>query len=205
MKERRKNHIHIAILSAFFVLVFLGCSSATPTASEPASSEEVAEVVSEELSEEVSETEEPAEPVKVDAGTFEVGVDIPSGEYTVFAYTLGYFEIKTGDEIIASDFFSYNSIVTLNEGETVTFLDSYAVSYGSETIDTTGQGMFKVGVDVSAGGHYVYSEDGFGQITVYSDSRFQEASVIKDVEIGDSYYITLNDGEYVKLQTCYFE
>lgn len=205
MTERRKAHIHMAILALFFTLVILGCNGTGSTSSEPisepASSEEILEVVSEE----VSEPEEVAEPVKVDAGTYEVGVDIPGGEYTVFAYTLGYFEVKASDEIIASDFFSYNAIVTLNEGESVTFLDSYAVSYGSEPIDTTGQGMFKVGVDVPAGGHYVYSDNGFGHITVYSDSRFQEASVIKDEEIGDSYYITLNDGEYVKLQTCYFE
>ena len=159
-------------------------------------------------------TESPTE-TRYESGMYLVGTDIPAGEYAIFAERgMGYMEVDSDssgnfDSILCNDNFTYNTIVTLEEGRYLSMTSAYAVPLEEAQIDTSGNGMFKVGVHIPAGEYrIVVDEDasmGWGYIEVATDSSHQFDSIRTNDNIEASAYISVSDGEYLTLSDCHIE
>ncbi len=144
---------------------------------------------------------------KVSAGQYKVGIDIEPGEYLVLADSdSGYFSVSTdaaGKDIEFNDNFKYNSYITIKSGEYLKLsrCSAYPVDKNEIELDKNGEGMFRVGIDLPAGEYKLIADSDSGYYCVYSDSR-QEDIVANDNFSGQSY-ITVTDGEYLKLSRCH--
>lgn len=183
--------------------------------SESTEPETVSAAVSDSASaEEPGPTQSP-EPTHYESGMYLVGKDISAGEYAVFAErSLGYMEVASDssgnfESILCNANFSYNTIVTLEDGRYFSMTGAYAVPMAEAQIDTTGSGMFKVGVNIPAGEYkIVVDEDaamGLGYLEVASDSSHDFASIRTNDNIESSAYISVNEGEYLTLNECHIE
>ena len=144
---------------------------------------------------------------KVSTGQYKVGTDIEPGEYLVLADSdSGYFCVSSdaaGKDITFNGNFSYNTYITVASGEYLKLsrCSAYPVDKNEIELNTSGEGMFRFGVDLPAGEYKLVADSDTGYYCVYSDSR-QNAIVANDNFSGQSY-ITVEDGEYLKLSRCH--
>jgi len=142
------------------------------------------------------------------SGTYLVGTDIPAGEYVLIADMAAYFERTADpsgelDSIIANGNFSTNTTVTVSEGEYFIFSSSTAYPINkAPALDTTQQGMFKVGKDIEAG-EYTIRSDGEGSYKIVSDSTHTLASLVSQEDFGGDKAVTVSDGQYLILTEAY--
>lgn len=144
-------------------------------------------------------------------GTYKVGTDIPAGEYVMFATAGGYFSLSsdsTGSfsSIICNDNFDYNTIITVSDGQYLEIKRACAVPIDQEgyTLETTGEGMFKVGKHIPAG-EYKIIADGDGYIEVSSNSTHDFNSIVSNDNFTGEKYITVTDGQYLKLSRAHIQ
>lgn len=141
-------------------------------------------------------------------GTYKVGVDIPAGEYVLFATSgSGYFAVtsdSSGDDILFNDNFTYNSIITIRDGEYLELSRCYAEKITmAGDLKTTGEGMFKIGKHLPAGEYKLKptSSDYSGYYCVYNDSRHDD--IDDNDNFSGSAYVTVRNGQYLTLSRCY--
>ena len=140
-------------------------------------------------------------------GTYEVGVDIPAGEYAVFVISdkQGKFNVsrdRTGDETIFKDSFRYNSIFTVREGEYLQLNNCRAKKIETvDSINTSGNGMFKIGTYLPAGEYELVADSDSGYYCIYNNSRFED--IIKNDNFEGNIYVSVKDGQYLKLSRCH--
>ena len=147
-------------------------------------------------------------------GQYKVGPDgIPAGEYVFFATGKygGSFKETTdsnGTDKIDSEYYDYNMIYTLTEGNYVEITNSIAVPFEevTELITNKGNGAFKVGVHIPAGEYrLINSTTTGGSCKIWSSSYFGN----RDDRITSDYfstatYITVHDGEYLVIDNALF-
>lgn len=165
-----------------------------------------------------TDMQEQEEPEGIEAGMYKVGADIPAGEYVLVADDDGleYWQIakdSTGEfqSIIRNDNYSNRSIITLPEGTYFTFKD--AVMYPAAEApkpsfdkNIVPEGIYKVGTDFPAGEYKIIAdEDSSGFYAVYKDSS-QDIHAVKAIDnFSGQRYLTVSDGEYLKMQRCYLQ
>ncbi len=200
---------------ALLLVLILSVSLVACDSSDVPVGEEKNEIGAEENNNEEQKENVKKEPevVKYKASTYKVGTDIPAGEYVLFSDNSfgAYFEITKDssgslDSIIANNNFFTNSIVTISEGQYFTMTGCYAVKSGDALIvDTTGDGMFKVGIHIPAGEYKLeVSEDafGFGYYEVSSTSEHNLNSIVANDNFEGATYITVSAGQYLTLSGC---
>lgn len=153
-------------------------------------------------------------------GTYKVGEDMAPGEYLIIPHSgMAYIESakdSTGkiESIIFNDNLinGANSYVTLNEGEyfKIEGADAYSMEVAPKLNPVDGiyrDGMYKVGQDIPAGEYKVIldSDIGFGYIEVSKDSSHKIESIVTNENIQADTYITVSDGQYLKLQDAYIK
>lgn len=152
--------------------------------------------------------------ISIKAGTYLVGKDIPAGEYALLCDNdhVGSFFVSSDlndDSAIYTTAFFGNSFVTVENGQYLTIEDVTAIPAENAEIDISSQGTFRVGVDIPAGEYELeklieseyFSEKAF--FKVYADDIATSMKIIlsDDFEEGNAY-VTVNDGEYLKLDRC---
>lgn len=147
-------------------------------------------------------------------GQYKVGADgIPAGEYVFFAtgrYSGSFKETtdSNGTDRVHSEYFDYNMIYTLTDGNYVEIEDAIAVPSAevTELITNKGNGVFKVGVHIPAGEYRIINTStSGGSYKIWSTSYFGN----RDDRISSDYfsaatYITVHDGEYLMLDDALF-
>ena len=143
-------------------------------------------------------------------GQYKVGLDCEPGEYALFTSgsMSGYFSVTedpNGDKILFNDNFDYNSFITINDGEYLKLSRSYAVplSNNEVEVDTSSEGMFRVGIDIEPGEYKLVADEGSGYYCIYPDSRHSKI-VTNDMFEGQAY-INVVAGQYLKLNRCKIE
>lgn len=147
------------------------------------------------------------------AGTYKVGSDIPAGEYVVFndGLLIGYYEVTSDssgslDSIISNDNFEYNTIITLNDGEYLKMQGSHAIPIEeANELDTSGAGMFKIGLHLPAGEYKLECTDtttGLGYYEVTSDSLHDLDSIAANDNFEGNTYVTVKNGQYLKISSA---
>ena len=90
-------------------------------------------------------------------------------------------------------------------GEYVVYCDSF-MGYIETAKDSSGDGMFKVGVHIPAGEYKIEVDEdsviGFGYVEISKDSYHVLDSIISNDNFEGSKYITVSDGQYLKLTGC---
>lgn len=140
-------------------------------------------------------------------GSYKVGKNIPEGEYVLFATSSygAYFSINSDssgvlDSIIVNDNFNYNSIVTIADGTYLELSRCYAVPIGKAKVDTSGEGMFRVGTHLDVGEYEIISTSDIGAyIEVSSDSTHEFNSIVSNDNFNNNKYITIEDGQYLTI------
>lgn len=141
------------------------------------------------------------------AGVYQVGSQIPAGEYVLYCDSfLAYFELTKEDQVI-SDSVSRFSIVTLENGQTFSMERCHAVPIQAVSgLDITGDGMFQVGVHLPAGSYTLEMDAdsplGYGYAEISENSSHRPDSVSRQILVRGKATVTVSDGEYLKLCRC---
>ncbi|WP_313260751.1 hypothetical protein [Lacrimispora sp.] len=147
------------------------------------------------------------------ASTYKIGNDMPAGEYVLIAddTDIKYFQISndsTGlsNSIITNGVFQTNSIVTVDNGQYFNFTGCYAVPISEDTtLDTTKEGMFKVGKHLDPGEYQLWAsnESDVAYYAIHKDSSHNSESIKTNGIIEGRTYVTVEKGEYLELTGCY--
>lgn len=219
-KYNKFNKVARIILSVIFGLVFLiritGDHTTKQTAGKVAeeTTKEDKLVVEEKKEDKAVKEEKPVveekKDEKIKAGMYKVGTDIPAGEYIIVAKSNGYVEISkdsagTLESIIGNENVDGNFIVTVNDGEYLKVQrgDIYPFDKAPKLEAKDGvyaAGMYKVGVHIPAGEYKVIPKGGAGYIEVRSSSSPGLESIISNDNLTAESYITIQDGQYIKVQ-----
>jgi len=192
----------IGIIVISGALSAMGDDKSSPTTSAPAITSN-------------AQSDKPQEPAKPSvktykAGMYKVGTDMPSGEFVLIGSgSVSYFEVdkdSTGqlDSILANDNFSKRSIISIADGQylKMTGCTAYAFNDAPSVRPTDGfllEGMYKVGVDLPAGEHKISGDGGMSYVEVSNDSSHGMGSIISNDNFSGETYITVKDGQYLKL------
>jgi len=165
-----------------------------------------------------SKKEQDKQPEYIRAGMYKAGTDIAAGEYLLIndSPIMSYFQVTkdssgTLESIIANDNFYGSRYVTVGENQYIEFRDSkmYPVASAPVLQPENGrykEGMYKVGRDIPAGEYKVIPEGELGSyIEVSKDSRGVLDSIISNDNFTTEKYITIKDGQYIKLVSCYIQ
>ncbi|MGI6266695.1 MAG: hypothetical protein ACOYJ9_06415 [Candidatus Metalachnospira sp.] len=204
---------YLALVTSFVIAISLAaCGGNDNSSSTDSSSNQTTE--SEQNQDVEPAQEKEPEITKYKASTYKVGTDIPAGEYVLFCDGIsGYFQISSDssgsfEAIVANDNFYTNSIVTVSDGQYFQISSSYAVPIEEvNELDTTKDGMFKIGTHLPAGEYKLTvaenSTMGSGYYEVNGDSSHSFNSIISNGNFEGDTYITVSDGQYLKLVDCY--
>ena len=218
---------HIVLYFLMIVMLFTGCGGAN-TQQQPdtlSTPQDNADTTSPNRNTVIG-TPEPSPTIEqagFTSGMYKIGQDMPAGEYKLFATDglagVSYFEIAKDssnslDSIIANDNFFSFSYVTVSEGQYFKFTDARAVP--ADQAERSGpvdgryiSGMYKVGVDIPAGEYKVLPEEdstlGFGYVEVTKTSKHTLDDIIFNDNFEDPRYITLENGQYLKLSEAYID
>ena len=237
MQKDKKTFIIIGVavvIAALIVAYFAFFSNGTkPASTDPSASEGVSEQAtdsliseendgaddSEEETEEEPETEETDDGItRYESGLYEVGKDIPAGEYAIEpTVQYGYMEVVSDlsgeyDSLITSAEYWGRHYVTVSDGQYLKFEGIAVAAEDAEPREpknnTYRNGMYLVGKYIPAGDYTVtpdsdpdYKDLYYG---VVSDSTGSEDSVIKEGYLmeDEKVDVSLKDGQYIKLWGC---
>lgn len=155
------------------------------------------------------EVETVSETTKYESGQYKTGIDIPEGEYILFAKSgSGYFCVSSdanGDDIICNDNFKNTSIITIREGQFIELSRCYAIPFeespnyclGKKVI---GDGMYKIGYHIPAGEYKLLATGSFGYYCLYNDSTHDR--IVSNDNFDTSRYINVSNGQYLVLSRC---
>ncbi len=155
------------------------------------------------------------------AGLYEVGADIPAGEYVLVpdgtqvsvigeTFHLSIFNDDTLDDNDRAfgGWVDYNLIIRVEEGQFVELMHAfmYSADEPSRLAPFEKPGMFCVGRDLPAGTYLLVStNEGYSGMCVYGtdfQSVQQEWLGAIFFEKGETQYVTLSDGDYVRTEFC---
>lgn len=146
------------------------------------------------------------------AGFYEVGKDLPAGEYLIIRDKLTK-DVKTSvivtkdsekeDEIFDESVMG-NVYVTLENGQYIEVKNGNIYPVDKAPSNTPEDkvykdGMYKVGKDIEAGTYDVKALTDDASIEISKDSTHSDKSIITKKEFKNTEKITLKDGEYIIL------
>ena len=162
------------------------------------------------------------EPVRYEAGSYEAGKDIPAGEYMIFAlqdeayaYVSSDDDLSSGDdissgedtqELLSDESFSYNTILTLAEGQYLYMNGCEAVNINdvrNSELDVTGSGMFKIGMHIGAGAYTLAADEPGAHYVVYPTS--EQLTPASEATFDNTASVRVVNGQYLKLDHCHFQ
>ncbi|MDY6013009.1 hypothetical protein [Clostridium sp.] len=146
------------------------------------------------------------------AGFYQVGKDLPAGEYLVVGDKITK-EAETSVEVtkdskkeqeIFDESVMGNVYVTVENGQYIDVEngDIYPVELAPSNTPKDKvykDGMYKVGKDIKAGTYDVKALKDDADIKIYKDSSHSKSSLISEKEFKNTEKVTLKDGQYIEL------
>lgn len=143
------------------------------------------------------------------AGEYEVGKDIPAGEYIITScegFSV-YTDSSKSNKIVDDSVTHSRQIVTVKAGECFVVKAGIIYPIATAPKKSYGNGTYKVGTDIAAGNYTLSSAVGQGNIGVYyiySNSTHEKSALIAYKVFSKETYITLINGEYLEISSCNF-
>lgn len=159
----------------------------------------------------IEDKSEPSKPVEkgFKEGMYKVGADLAAGEYYLTADNgSAYFQVTKDssgefESIITNDNFSTNRYITVKDGQYIdmkgctAYKPEDAPKLKAEN-NTYPEGMYKIGTDIPAGEYKINAED-MGYCEVSTSSTGNMESIVTNDNFSGEKYITIKDGQYLKL------
>jgi hypothetical protein len=143
----------------------------------------------------------------IPGGMYKVGVDMPAGEYVIVGS--GYLQVSsdsTGsfESIIENDNYENRAITVVAEGHYLQFKGRAYTWEEAPKVDTSSgrlsSGTYKVGVDLPAG-EYKVTPTGSGYLEVRAGASGEGVrNIVSNDNFNTDRYITVSDGQYLKLK-----
>lgn len=157
--------------------------------------------------------------VSYSSGMYKVGSDIKAKEYIVISdidATASYIEVSndstgTIESIVTNDSFNGSRYITVSDGQYLTLqgCTAYPASYiaNGKVVNEifSDDCMYKVGTELEAGEYRVTAVNGSGYYEVDSDSTGGIHTIVTNELFDSTVYITVSDGQYLKLQGAILE
>lgn len=147
--------------------------------------------------------------IKYYSGYYEVGTDIPAGEYVLFSnangdYSSSFSVSDDSDNLVSADSFTYNSIISIYTGQHLSLAQCYAVPISENpNVKTDDEGMFKVGVHLNSGKYKIEATKESGGFYIIFDNSSQKSdSLIETYAVNGQRYINVSNGQYLLLHNC---
>lgn len=199
-KRFLNNLVTLFMVAGMLALLFTGCGGTTQT---PAPSTPPA----------AQGTEEAKKDKYINAGMYKVGTDISAGECLIYSDgSLAYFQVSKDssgslESIITNDNFQGTRYVTVKDGQYLELRDSRMLPVSEAPVQNpqNGQyvdGMYKVGRDIKAGEYKVAASGTTAYYEVTSNSGGGIESIVTNDNFEGEKYVTIKDGQYIKLNGC---
>lgn len=193
------NIISSFVVVAMISLIFTGCSG---TSERPAPSTTPAEKESKAAGDKY-----------IKAGMYKVGTDISQGEYLLYSEgSMAYYQVSKDssgalESIISNDNFQGTRYVTVKDGQYLELRGSKMLPVSEAPVQNPengkyGEGMYRVGRDIKAGEYKVVSSGTAAYYEVASNSGGGIESIVTNDNFEGEKYITIKDGQYIKLNGC---
>ncbi len=153
----------------------------------------------------------------IKSGMYKIGKDLPAGEYMLISESAfaAYYQLSsdsTGnlESIVSNDNFTGNRYVTAAEGQYLEFRD--AVGYPAAEAPVLraedgryNEGMYKANRDIEPGEYKLVPDDAAigSYVEIAKDSSGKLNSIISNDNFQTEKYITVSDGQYIKLVGCH--
>lgn len=146
-------------------------------------------------------------------GMYKVGVDLPVGEYLLFAAgSSGYYCVSSDsnqDDIIENGIFNGHSFVTVEDGQyfdvsRCTFLIASDYVIGPNDDGSFSDGMYRVGIDIPAGEYHLTVSDDRGYYAIYNSSKVP-LDIVSNNIFEKNTYVTVTEGQYIEISRCVAE
>ncbi len=150
--------------------------------------------------------------------TYEVGADIPAGEYVICSdgsrdHDSFYFAVYADAQMeqkIAGGWIEWNTIMRLEEGQFISMQAAYFYESSRKSLLKPFQssGFFLVGRDLKAGTYTIANDtEQLAVYRVFSDPDQKEEHMLLQgpLQGGENTEITLHDGEYLMMRFCHLE
>lgn len=145
-----------------------------------------------------------------------IGTDLPAGEYVLYSDGgLAYFQVSkdsTGslESIISNDNFTGTRYITVSAGEYLEYRTARALSLDKAPVQQPQSGkyengMYKVERDIKAGEYKIISSGVAAYVEVTKDSLGTLSSIVTNDNFQGEKYITIKDGQYIKISDCYIQ
>jgi hypothetical protein len=150
----------------------------------------------------------------INAGMYKIGSDIQAGEYLIYSDSgLSYFQVSKDssgalESILTNDNFSGTRYITVKDSQYIDLTGAKMLPIEEAPIQEPLDGkypggMYKVGRDIKAGEYKVVSDGNQSYIEVTKDSTGAMESIVTNDNFTAEKYITIKDGQYIKLVKCY--
>lgn len=154
---------------------------------------------------------------EIKEGMYKIGTDLPAGEYILLSKSAlpAYFQVSSDssgslESIISNDNFNGSRYITVSDGQYLELRGSggYTADKAPSLVPADGtynEGMYKTGKDIPPG-EYKLIPDG-GSINSYVEVTEDSAGTLDSIVSNDNFtaekYITISDGQYIKLVGCH--
>jgi uncharacterized Zn finger protein (UPF0148 family) len=209
----------ISVVGIIVVIVIIAAAASGPpapdTASTASSSPSTQSTSSSQSTSSTTEKTTTSNDDYIKVGMYKVGKDIQPGEFIIFADTslTAYYQVSSDssgslESIVSNDNFAGNAYITVIDGQYLEFTRGkmYPINKAPALQPVNGKypaGMYKVGRDISAGEYKVVSDGSMAYLAVSSDSTGTLASIVTNDNFTGEKYITVQNGQYIKLSRCY--
>jgi hypothetical protein len=149
------------------------------------------------------------------AGMYKVGTDIEAGEYMLLSNggTSAYFQVSKDssgslESIITNDNFEGSRYITVSDGQYFELRNGKLAPIEEAPVQKPEDGvykpgMYKVGRDIEPGEYKVRPQAGaLAYYEVSKDSSGSLTSIVTNDNIENEKYITISEGQYIKLNSC---
>ena len=150
--------------------------------------------------------------VSYSAGSYRVGKDIPSGEYKItcssrYGYYCVYPDSSKGD-ILSNGNFNTCAYVTVSDGQLleVTGASFVAIADAKPTSILSGEGIYKVGLDIQPGEYNITAQSGSGYYAVLGTVDANDSfNIINNDNFEGNSFVTVFDRQYLEISRATIE
>ena len=146
------------------------------------------------------------------AGMYKVGADIGAGEYFLTSTGSGYYSLNSDssgsfDSILENDNFKNSAYITVSDGQYLELSNCTMIAAGDAEPQkpvngTYPSGMYKVGYEIPAGEYKLKPTSSSGYYARLSKASSSLDAIIANDNFSGEIYLTIKDGEYLKLSNC---
>lgn len=146
------------------------------------------------------------------AGSYRVGKDIPAGEYKITSSSsYGYYCVypdSSKADILSNGNFNTCTYVAVSDGQLleVTGASFVAIADAKPTQKLSGEGIYKVGLDIQPGEYNITAQSGSGYYAILGTVDANDPfNIINNDNFEGNSFVTVSEGQYLEISRAAIE